>query len=326
MLLIAEGEKKSIVWEIHLDDFDKAYINAVEKLIVNYESSIGTCLIPRELKKVALKVDTRSGVGLSTPPNLIRALITFLEKRGFDRDAILIIDYANFTLNSSRIGEKSKFNLNSFDGCPIYLLDTNQFYEPDWFYDSPVPPLLKDQTFIDRLTNNSLNYYKGSPYRKSLLPAPLLFEVDFWINLAVCVDHPVLGLGGVLENASLLNVSNHSRFYANEACAAIAIAEILGIPEMNKSLLLHFVSLEQYQFIGGPKFNSYYSRSQPLLRMSSDPVALDCLNLNLINFHRRKNGFVEITNPNLQLKYASEIGLGISDIESIDIVTIENNL
>ena len=325
MLLIAEEEKKSIVREIQLANFDQAYINAVEKLIINYEESSGTYLIPGDLKKVALKVDTRSGLGLSTPANLIRALIIFLEKRGFNRDAILIIDYSTFSLKTSHIGTKSKFNLNSFEGCPIHLLDSNEFYEPDWFYESPIPPLLRDQTLIDVLPKNSLSYYNGSSYRKSFLPVPLLFEVDFWINLAVCVDHPVLGVGGVLENASLANVSNHKRFYANEASGAAAIAEILGIPEMNKSLVLHFVSLEHYQFIGGPKFNAYYSRSQPILRMSCDPVALDCLNLNLINFHRRKNGFVEIANPNLQLKYASGIGLGMSDLELIDIVTIENN-
>ena len=69
--------------------------------------------------------------------------------------------------------------------------------------------------------------------------------------------------------------------------------------------MLHFVALEEFQFIGGPFYNSLYSRERPKLWMSSDPVALDRLLLNLMNQERRENGFNELPTPNLQLSYAS---------------------
>ena len=56
--------------------------------------------------------------------------------------------------------------------------------------------------------------------------------------------------------------------------------------------------------------------------MSSDPVALDRLLVDLINQERRENGFNELPAPNLQLSYASEIGLGTDSIDSIEIKNI----
>jgi len=84
---------------------------------------------------------------------------------------------------------------------------------------------------------------------------------------------------------------------------------------------LHFVALEEFQFIGGPFYNSLYSRVQSKLWMSTDPVALDRLLVDLINQERRENGFDELPSPNLQLSYASKIGLGE---DSIDSIVIEN--
>ena len=69
------------------------------------------------------------------------------------------------------------------------------------------------------------------------------------INLAVGLDDPVLGVDGALASASLWNVSNQFRFFANQSTVAVAVAEILGIPELNQNLVLHFVALEEFQFI-----------------------------------------------------------------------------
>ena len=56
--------------------------------------------------------------------------------------------------------------------------------------------------------------------------------------------------------------------------------------------------------------------------MSWDPVALDRLLVDLINQERRENGFDELPSPNLQLSYASKIGLGEDSIDSIVIKNI----
>ena len=49
------------------------------------------------------------------------------------------------------------------------------------------------------------------------------------------------------------------------------MSEIAAIPELEERLVLNFVSLERYQFIAGPFFNSIYTRSEPRLWMSLLP-------------------------------------------------------
>ena len=328
MLLIAEDEKKSIVLEFSLYNFEEAYFEAVDQLLDEHEKISGNILVPPSAERVALKVNTRAGEGLSTPLNLVRATIQSLESRGYERNSILIIDYSSLNLKNAGFYEEEKEGTFYFEGCPVLALSSLKYFEPDWHYDSPIPPLLKDQPFnqstdfsISGFTDY-LDYQEAAIFRKSFLPIPLLFEVDFWINLAVGLDDPILGVDGALANASLWNVSNHLRFLANQSTAAVAVAEILGIPELNQHLKLHFVALEEFQFIGGPFYNSLYSRVQPKLWMSSDPVALDRLLVDLINQERRENGFDELPSPNLQLSYASKIGLGEDSIDSIVIKNI----
>ena len=146
---------------------------------------------------------------------------------------------------------------------------------------------------------------------------PLLFEVDFWVNLAVGVDDNILGVDGVLANATLWNISNNQRFLSSEATASVAIAEIAAIPELSEGMLLHFVSLESYQYIGGPWFKSRYTHSEPLLWMSTDPVALDRLLYDRINSLRILNGFPEIGSLPRQLLFAESLGIGVSERSQI---------
>lgn len=298
-----------LIWEAALPEWG-SYEAAVERLVEAFESGSGASLVPGPRSKVGLKVNTRSGSGLSTPRALLRAVITALEARGFDREAILIIDYSSHGLREAGILPPLSAANATFEGCPVLALDSGAFYDPDWFYDSPLPPTLQQEPGLLADVKRPDRLEAGSRERKSFLPEPLLFEVDFWINLAVGVDDPALGIDGVLANATLWNVSNSQRFLVNQATASAAVAEIAAIPELEERMLLHFVSLERYQFIGGPFFNSLYSRSEPLLWMSSDPVALDRLIYDRINERRRLEGFPEIRPLPRQLPFAASLGLG----------------
>jgi hypothetical protein len=148
---------------------------------------------------------------------------------------------------------------------------------------------------------------------------PLILEVDFWINLVVGADDPSLGVDGALANATLWNVSNSRRFLVNQVTASAAVAEIAAIPEMEERLVLHLISLDRYQFIGGPFFNSIYTRSEPRIWMSSDPVALDRLIYDRINAMRLLEGFAEIKPVPSQLAFAASLGLGEDVLERIRI-------
>ena len=290
------------------------YTAAVESLLAVYEKERGESLKPGFLGKVALKVNTRSGVGLSTPRPLLRALIVALERRGFARENILIVDSDSYGLRQAGILPSLAEGALDYEGCPVLALNAGDFYDEDWFYDSPLPSAMRgmDGDFGGEVKALGTE-------RKSYLPKPLLFGVDFWINLPVGCDDPALGVDGALANMTLWNVSNSRRFLVNQATASAAVAEIAAIPELVEKAVLHIMPMDLFQFIGGPFFNSLYTHGEGVLRMSSDPVALDRLLYDAINERRRLAGFPEILPMPQQLPFAASLGLGVFEREAIEL-------
>ena len=153
------------------------------------------------------------------------------------------------------------------------MLESGKFYDPTWFYDSPLPtrfdPILNEKAVEEAAGGKAQTTVDED--RKSFLDTPLFLDSDFWINLPVYTDHPVLGINGALVNATLWNASNTLRFFRSPANAPAAVAEMAAIPELRATWVFSLVSLERYQFIGGPYFNSLYTLSEPRLWLSADP-------------------------------------------------------
>ncbi|MGJ8653522.1 MAG: DUF362 domain-containing protein [Opitutaceae bacterium] len=310
-----------LVWEAEIAE-GALYYAEVEALLANYERKMGVSLSPQERGKVGIKVNTRGGRGISPPNQLLRALIEAFEFRGFSRDRILIVDYSGHQLRQAGIMPSLSESVAVFDGCPVIALNSGNYYDTDWFYDSPLPPTLQQEPKVFGSFSRNQSLEEGDEARKSFLPQPLLFDVDFWVNCAVGIDDPALGIDGALANATLWNVSNSQRFLVNQATASAAVAEIAAIPELQERMILNFVSLERYQFIAGPFFNSLYSRSEPKLWMSSDPVAIDRLLLDRFNAWRLLEGFPEIYPVPRQLPFAASLGLGVYEKSKIEITPV----
>lgn len=320
-----------IVWEAAGEtrggEPEMDYGDWVEKLLRAYETRVGERLHPADRGKVALKVNTRSGRGLSTPKELVRAVIAALKKRGFAPREILVADYSARKLRQAGFLSPQQVAGQTFAGSPVLAWDSGPHFDSEWFYDSPLPPSSGRGRSLGSPVDTSGSEIAGEPPleegssdRKSYLPMPLLFEVDFWINLAVGGHDPALGVDGALANATLWNVSNSRRFLTNEATASAAVAEIAAIPELEERMVLHFIPFEQYQFIGGPDYRSLYSRSEPRLWLSGDPVALDRLLLKKMNRQRVFQGFGELSPVPRQLPYAASLGLGISELDRIQVI------
>ena len=79
-----------------------------------------------------------------------------------------------------------------FKGNPVYVLESNRYYDPVWFYDSPLPERF-DPIFAAHQTEGVPNTSTKEEDRKSFLATPLFLDTDFWINLPVYTDHQVLG-------------------------------------------------------------------------------------------------------------------------------------
>lgn len=300
------------VFESKLGEFSPDdYVVSVERLIAAFEERSGRELVPGERGRAGLKVYAASGAGLSTPRNLVRAVIQALEKRGFARSQLVIVGLNEIRMRSGGFFPPLSVGGEDFDGVPVIDLQSGQYYDAEWFYDSPLPSsgLTPGSSEEGGLEDAPVAAFD----RKSFLPAPLLFDVDFWINLPICSDHPVLGVNGALVNATLWNASNTRRFFRSPVTGPAAVAEMAAIPEFRERFVFTIMSLERYQYIGGPYFNSLYTVSEPVLWLSANPVMIDGLMIQRMNRWRKRDRFEEL-DPNLRLiSFCEQLGLGDGD-------------
>ncbi len=299
------------VWESELPDFSaSSYADKVEQLLKTFEKETGRALVPGEKKKVGLKIYTDSGPGLATPVPLVLSVIEALERRGFAKADIFLVGLNPLRLRMTGYLPSLVDGATPFKGHQVYVLESGKFFDPVWYYDSPLPnrfdPILAEKSIEGVSSNSSLEQD-----RKSFLATPLFLDADFWINLPVYTDHPTLGVNGALVNATLWNASNTARFFRSPANAPAAVAEMSAIPELRQTWVFTIASLERYQFIGGPFFNSLYTVSEPLLWLSTDPVALDAMMLERMNDLRKKSGFPVVDEEIRTIDFAEQLGVGL---------------
>ncbi|MBI5770385.1 MAG: DUF362 domain-containing protein [Verrucomicrobia bacterium] len=311
------------VWQVRLGNFDEAsYERQVEKLIATYEAATNRKLAPGPKKKVGLKIYTDSGPGMATPVKLVKAVIASLERRGFESKNVFLVGLNALRLRMTGYLPSLASGKTPFKDHAVYVLESNRYYDPVWFYDSPLPQRF-DPIFAEKQTKDAPNSSTKDEDRKSFLATPLFLDADFWINLPVYTDHPTLGVNGALVNATLWNASNTARFFRSPANAPAAVAEMSAIPELRQTWSCTIASLEHYQFIGGPFFNSLYTVSEPVVWLSNDPVMMDALMRDRINAHRKQSGFENLDEDIRTLEFAETLGVGSTKTKLAKIIRVE---
>ena len=316
------------IWEYSLKNFElRTYKEAIDTLFLEWEKNSGESIKPGEKNKVGLKVYTASGPGLATSKDLVRAVIGSLVDRGYSPRDIFIIDYNKDWLRVCGFLPPLSEGGVTFYGHEVKVVNSGDFFDEIWYYDSHVPP---QEFYIPGVTAMVQGLVEVDPDseaklpedRKSFLPAPLIEEVDFWINLPAVSDHEILELNGALVNATLWNATNTARFFHSPSNAPVAIAEMAAIPEFLETWDMNIVSLEKYQFIGGPQFNSLYTVSEKILVMSADPVSIDAYMVSKMNSWRERYGFPLLSKDIPMLVYAEQLGVGSASQDPRRIVVL----
>ncbi|HVS52790.1 MAG TPA: DUF362 domain-containing protein [Opitutaceae bacterium] len=311
------------VWEARLSKFDDAsYEKQVEALFEQFETATGRRLAPGPKKKVGLKIYTDSGPGMATPVPLVKGVIAALERRGYSHQNIFLVGLNALRLRMTGYLPSLVSGETPFNGNPVYVLESGRYYDPVWFYDSPLPQRF-DPIFAEQQTKGVSDVSTRDEDRKSFLATPLFLDADFWINLPVYTDHPTLGINGALVNATLWNASNTARFFRSPANAPAAVAEMSAIPELRQTWVFTLASLEHYQFIGGPFFNSLYTVSEPVVWLSTDPVMMDALMRDQMNSLRKRSGFPLIDEEIRTLEFAETLGVGSTRTKNAKIIRVD---
>lgn len=318
----SNASKREPVWEARLPSYsEEDYVKQVENLFVAWEQSSGKPITPGAKAKVGIKIYADSGPGMATPVPLVRAVMGALMRRGYKKDGIFLVGLNQLRLRMAGFLPSFITGQTPFEGTPMFVLESGRFYDPVWFYDSPLPNRF-DPVFAESQVKEVKDYNSVEEDRKSFLATPLFLDADFWINLPVFTDHPTLGVNGSLVNATLWNASNTARFFRSPANAPAAVAEMSAIPELRETWLFTIASLEHYQYVGGPYFNSLYTVSEPVMWLSKDPVLLDSLMLDRINMLRKRNRFGPVSEEIRTLEFAEILGVGSARIQDAQIIPV----
>lgn len=297
----------SVVFDYQMSD--ETYTHAVDALFDAFKKLHPVA--PGKTGLIALRVHTSSGPGLCTPQELVLAINDYLIKSGFKRGNILIVGDSENTLRECgylpKLSQQKHYG-STFNDMPVFWITDEQFHKENWVYSIS---LASDRIFR-RAKHWSVNDTFGGlvDYRDSYLPTLLMFGVDWWIDLPICVGSYEHGVIGGLIQGSVFNVSNHKRFLANPANCALAAAQIAALPELKNKHLCTIVSLKRFQYNDSLIYNENYVRSLPHVLLSDDPVALDNFCLSLINDVKSCYGVRFLHDKPIIFRYSEELGVG----------------
>ena len=273
-----------------------------------FEEDAELDITPKKYPSIAIKLETKYAPGIQTSKVLVREMILWLLAKGYEKEEIFLFDRDREGLIAAGfINEKSN---DEFMGVKVFNSSVAGYFHDDWFHDSPLPPATFDRArFLLKYPKDSRRRIEAE--RRSYLPFLFLKDV-YWINMAVPMDDPYLGVDGASANISLGSISNYRRFSNKSSLAAATVTEILAIPEIWEKRLFSMLDFSTYQVANGQRFDAKYVENQSTIFLGKNPIALDYFCWKIINRKRGEKYGLKIRSieDSLLFKYSEELGLG----------------
>jgi len=143
-------------------------------------------------------------------------------------------------------------------------------------------------------------------------------EATAIINVASLMDDGILGMRGVLANATLDAVKQPGRLYVNGVDPFLC--DIYAHPVVGGKVRLHILNALRVLAWGGPMGQERYIYEYGSLLLSEDPVALDQVALHLLYRARRNVPLPKGVDESVKAPYletAHAYGLGCNDLNQI---------
>jgi len=267
---------------------------------------------------VGLKVNPVAGKLLSTSHAVVKSVVKQLNESGIHGEDIIIWDRREMELKDTG------FTSENYPG--IRIMGTEQQDEKGSFYDNDGK--LYGERNIDRecfywadvegeYDSETIPYMvNGGKY--SYFTRIVTKQVDKIINIPI-LKNAGGSITNALKNLAFGSVSNTGRLHTklwNETCA-----EVCAFPPLRDKVVLNICDGLRGCFNGGPAANPQFICNYNSILASSDPVAMDRIGYDIIAAKRIAEGIMKTSSAGSQtfLTMASDLGLGISDKEKIDL-------
>jgi uncharacterized protein (DUF362 family) len=275
----------------------------------------GSLVSPND--RVGIKISAAGGELFTTHHDIVNAIVDGLAAAGHPRHSIIVWD-------RSLGGIKDAGYRPTGDGYQVKAIAPRDGYDPktvlsapllgklvwgdsEYFGDAGKMPMLSD-------TENTSNVSHFSKIISS--------EVDKIINVPVMSISETNGIAGCIYNMTIPNIDNWRRFAQGSRFGAESLAEIYANPIIAKKVVFNLMDGLIAQYAGGPQPQPNYAIHHATLYASKDPVALDAVALKYFEQWRARGSLPAIGPLAAYVSYASQIGLGNSAPNRIEIKNI----
>ncbi|MCP4250370.1 MAG: DUF362 domain-containing protein [bacterium] len=153
--------------------------------------------------------------------------------------------------------------------------------------------------------------------------AAVLRQVTAIVNVPFLKDHNIAGVTCCLKNLSHALVKHPARYHDNH-CSPY-VADIVALPQIREKLRLHVVNALRLVYAGGPEAPEASTAAAGLLYLGTDPVAIDTIAVDEINYHRNTNAVGVIDRHDGWLGYlprGAARGLGCADRHGVRVLKV----
>ncbi|HEV2995016.1 MAG TPA: DUF362 domain-containing protein [Chthoniobacterales bacterium] len=267
--------------------------------------------------KIGIKISAAGGELFTTHHDVVNAIVDGLVAAGHSRESIIVWDRSIAGIKGAGYAPKA-------DGYQVRAIAPRDGYDPKATLSAPL---------LGRLVWGDLEY-KGDIGKMPLLSEAentsstshfariLSSEVTKIINVPVMSNSTTNGIAGCLYNVTIPNIDNWRRFAQGFGFGAGSVAEIYSNPLIAKKVVFHLMDGLVALYGGGPESQPNYAVHHATLYASKDPVAVDALALKRLDQWRARANFEPIGNLGAYVQYASEIGLGNSQSDRIEIKNV----
>jgi len=270
---------------------------------------------------VGIKVNPVGPGLINTRPEVVEALIGWLESCGLPRRNIVIWDRFDYMLKDAG------FTAERFPGVRIEGLqtmdedaasgktqDNSQWlrpdgkhvsvdnFDPDVFYwvDVEGP---KDLPYLNQHVFNGKHSYFGKLLTKTLTK---IINVAAFKNTGNAISMATKNIG----YGAVCNTNRLHRPLFFDVCV-----EVTAFPPVRDKMVLSLTDGLRAQYEGGPDSNAKFAWLYNTIFFATDPFALDFVCHNLLVAKRKEMGITVNEHPRFTdyLRYAEKLGLGVAD-------------
>ena len=253
---------------------------------------------------VGIKVYAAPGKNAGTRGAVVAAVVEGLLAAGIPASNVIVWDKHRTELKRAGYMDFATRYGVAVEGAQDAGWDATKFYEA---------PL------VGNLLWGDLEFGSKEPGagRKSHLSRLVTQRITRIINITPLLNHNSAGVCGNLYSLAMGTVDNSVRFEAEPFRLATAVPEIYAMEALGDKVVLNITDSLVCQYQGEDQGLLHYASALNEIRVSRDPVALDVLSLQELDWQRKAAQMRSPTNHVDLYQNAALLELGVNELSSI---------